>query len=190
MLNGRSSLDFELTFMRGGGANEQSAHAHMFVLGYLEQDKPENLRLAADKKLTTKSKGDKRLVLDVLVDEEIFARLGADVAKRSELDVVMNSRSNRVFHGSRNDYPVPQTSQLLFSIQTVGRARSCAALHRLDCRNFYVRTCGQNQSMPTICRFSMNWNQSSRRRRRDHLRSPRTCFSDFRSIQYLLTVCE
>ncbi len=123
MFNERTTLDFEVTFMKGGGPHEQSAHSQMYVFGYLEKDEPQILQLAADKTLTTKSKDEKRLLLDVLIDEKLIAHLGTKVAKESGLPVMMNSKSNRTLRGgSCYDFEFSFNNKSLF--ETVGKLKN------------------------------------------------------------------
>jgi hypothetical protein len=123
MFNERTTLDFEVTFMKGGGPHEQSAHSQMYVFGYLEKDEPQILQLAADKTLTTKSKDEKRLLLDVLVDEKLITRLETKVAKESELPAVTSSKSTRTLRGGNcYDFEFSFNNKSLF--ETIGKLKN------------------------------------------------------------------
>ncbi len=99
MFDERTFLDFEVTFMKGGGPGEQSAQSQMYILGYLEKDEPRILQLRADKSVTEKTKDEYKLLLDVLVDDKLATVLELKVAKESEVPVVISSKSNRSVRG-------------------------------------------------------------------------------------------
>ncbi len=96
----RTTLDFEITFKKGGGPVKQRTHSQVYVLGYLEKDEARILELAADKKHTTKSNDEDRLLLDLLVDEKLVALLETKVAKESESPIVISPKSNRAVGGA------------------------------------------------------------------------------------------
>lgn len=96
----RTTLDFEITFKKGGGPVEQRTHSQIYVLGYLEKDEARILKLAADKKHTTKSNDEDKLLLDLLVDEKLVALLETKVAKESEAPIVISPKSGRAVGGA------------------------------------------------------------------------------------------
>jgi hypothetical protein len=99
MFDERTTLDFEIVFKKAGGPHEQSAHSQVFVLGYLEKDEPQILELAADKNITSKSKKNRKLLIDVLVDEKLVALLETKVAMESDEPVVISTKSGRASRG-------------------------------------------------------------------------------------------
>ena len=119
----RTTLDFEITFKKGGGPAEQSAHSQVYVLAYLEKDESRILELAADKKLTRKSEEKDKLLLDVLVNEKLVALLETKVAKESEAPVVISPKSGRASRGaSCYDFEFSFNNNKLF--ETVGKLKS------------------------------------------------------------------
>lgn len=99
MLNERTTLDFEITYKKAGGPNNQSARSQVYVLVYLEKDEAEILKLASDKELTTKSEDKEKLLLDVLVEEKLVTILETKVAEISESPIVISPRSGRTSRG-------------------------------------------------------------------------------------------
>ena len=74
---------------------EQADHSQMYVLGYLAKDEATILKLAADKSLTYKSSKREKLLLDVLVDEELVTVLETKVAKRAASPPSISPTSGR-----------------------------------------------------------------------------------------------
>ena len=129
MFDERTTLDFEITFKKSGGPHEQSANSQVYVLGYLEKDESQILELAADKKITTKSKQDKRLLLDVLTEKGLVAILETKIAKQAEEPVVITPKTKRVSRGaSCYDFEFSFDNMQLF--KTIGK------LKNFDHRNF------------------------------------------------------
>ena len=138
MFDERTKLDFEITFKKGGGPVKQSPHAQIYVLGYLEKDESKILKLAADKKLTTKSKhrpsadltaGKKRttepedkLLLDLLVAEKLVTLLGNKIAKKSEVPVVISLKSDRAVAANCYDFEFSFDNSKLF--ESIGKLKN------------------------------------------------------------------
>jgi hypothetical protein len=119
----RTTLDFEITFMKGGGPQEQSPTSQVYVLGYLEKDESRILELAADKALTTKTKGDEKLLLDVLVEEKLVVQLETKVAQKSEIPLIISPKSGRTIGGgSCYEFDFSFNNSKLF--ETIGKLKN------------------------------------------------------------------
>ena len=99
LFNERTTLDFEITFMKAGGPGEQSPECQVYVFAYLEKDEAKILKLATDKNLTTKAKGDETLLLDELMQENVAVQLETKVAKKTETPLVISPKSRRTIYG-------------------------------------------------------------------------------------------
>ncbi len=99
LFNERTKLDFEITFMKSGGPGEQSPECQVYVFAYLEKDESKILEFAADKKLTTKAKGDEKLLVDELIQEDVVVQLETKTAKKSETPLVISPKSRRTIYG-------------------------------------------------------------------------------------------
>jgi|694.fasta_scaffold67726_2 hypothetical protein len=94
----RSKLDFEFTFQKAGGPNEQSAESQAYILGYLEKDEPQILELAADKNRTNKNKPE-QLFLDELLSERLVVQLETKMAPKAKTPLVTSAQSGRALAG-------------------------------------------------------------------------------------------
>lgn len=118
----RTTLDFEFTFMKNGGPAEQSPESQVYVLGYLEKDESRIWEFAADKKLTTKSKGNEKLLLEVLEEEKLVVQLETKVAKKSETPLVISPQSRRtIVGGNCYDFEFSFNNRMLF--ETMGKLK-------------------------------------------------------------------
>jgi len=79
--NQRTTLDFEITWHKGGGPHEQSTHAQMVVLLYLEKDEQKILELANQPQHTNKENKAEDLILAVLEKQKLATVLKSSVAE-------------------------------------------------------------------------------------------------------------
>lgn len=76
----RLTLDFETTWCKAGGPVEQSSHAQMYVLLYLEKDENEILELSRLEELTNKKNRVDDLILSALEEKGLAIVLDTKVA--------------------------------------------------------------------------------------------------------------
>ncbi|MEP3479711.1 MAG: hypothetical protein ABJZ55_10725 [Fuerstiella sp.] len=122
MFDERDTLDFEVTYNKAGGPHEQT-HCQMYVLAYLQADEGSIKKLAADPKLTTKAKGDRKLLLDVLQEKKLAVVLESKVAACAEKRPVVSTRSARsVRSGYCTDFEFSFNNGELF--QSISKLRN------------------------------------------------------------------
>lgn len=82
--NQKTDLDFELTWHKGGGPNEQRSHAQMYVLLYLEKDEQQILELANLEENTNKKNKTEDLILAILEKKKLATVLETKLAFREK----------------------------------------------------------------------------------------------------------
>ena len=83
----RLTLDFEATWNKGGGPVEQSSHAQMYVLLYLEKDENEIMELSKSEKLTNKKESVNDSILSTLEERKLAIVLDTKVATLEKSDL-------------------------------------------------------------------------------------------------------
>ncbi len=106
------AITFELLFKKEGGSGEHTHH-QMYILAYLKNDEPQILQLADDASLLDKSKVDRPMLIDVLLEKKLITILDSKIGKRArhsvQDDVVNDGVQSDDLHGKAslklNSYP-------------------------------------------------------------------------------------
>ena len=76
------SMTIELLFKKEGGSSEHTHH-QMYILAYLKKDEQTILELARDSSLQDKTKTDKPMLIDVLLEKKLATILDTKIGKRA-----------------------------------------------------------------------------------------------------------